>query len=358
MYPKRFSPGLSPNTYQSLLTDVARIYEDFQSTANSDWNKSSLVGNWKIGQRIVEVEQGNRERAVYGDRILKQLSQDLNRRFGKGFSDRNLRYMRRFYQFYKLSSIHPELSWTHYRVLLLVEDSKTRGMLEKKAIAQGWSHRDLLLEAQATLKKSNGDSSASESEIAKEAEQGLLKRPVLGLYSYRLVQNFSSNLERSVPNLDLGFDVKIEHSLGGVSEFSIGSIVTVKKIKKRYSFERISGSKSLFAFKAFLEKVIDGDTISVNIDLGFHVFIRKRLRLRGLDAPELGTKKGVTCKKFVESQLRDCSFLLIKTYGSDKYDRYLADVIYLKKEEDTSIVIKDGLFLNNELLKKGFVVPV
>ncbi|MEI7013846.1 DUF1016 N-terminal domain-containing protein [Leptospira licerasiae] len=334
--------------------DVARIYEDFQSTANSDWNKSSLVGNWKIGQRIVEVEQGNRQRAGYGDRILRQLSLDLNRRFGKGFSDRNLRYMRRFYQFYKLGMINPELSWTHYRVLLLVEDSKTRGMLAKKAIAQGWSHRDLLLEAQATLKKSNGDSSASESEIAKEAEQGLLKRPVLGLYSYRLVQNFSSNLERSVPSLDLGFEVKIEQPLGDKTKFPVGSIVSVGKVKKGYSYRKISGNKSLFTFKAFLEKVVDGDTLSVNIDLGFHVFIRQRLRLRGLDAPELGTKKGIASKNFVESELENCPFLLIKTYGNDKYDRYLVDVIYLKNEKDVSAVIKDGLFLNNELLKKGF----
>ncbi|WP_167492204.1 DUF1016 N-terminal domain-containing protein [Leptospira koniambonensis] len=352
------SVGLPPKSYQSLLTDVARIYEDFQSSANSDWNKSSLLGNWKIGQRIVEVEQGSRERAGYGDRILKQLSQDLNRRFGKGFSDRNLRYMRRFYQFYKLSMINPELSWTHYRVLLLVEDPKKRRILETEAIRKGWSHRDLLLKAQAYVKRSSSSSSLFDSDLAMENEIVLLKRPILQLYTYRVAQNFSSNMERSVPYLDLGFDVKVEQLLGGSSEFSVGSIVSVKKVKRRYSFEKISGNKSLFTFKAFLEKVIDGDTLSVNIDLGFHVFIRQRLRLRALDAPELGTKKGIACKKFVESQLRDCPFILIKTYGSDKYDRYLVDVIYLKKEETISIVVKNGLFLNNELLEKGFAVPI
>lgn len=76
--------------------------------------------------------------------------------------------------------------------------------------------------------------------------------------------------------------------------------------------------------------------------------------MRGLDAPELGTKKGIASKNFVESELENCPFLLIKTYGNDKYDRYLVDVIYLKNEKDVSAVIKDGLFLNNELLKKGF----
>ncbi|EMO31805.1 PF06250 domain protein [Leptospira santarosai str. HAI821] len=65
--------------------DVAHIYESFQSNANSDWNKISLVSYWKIGQRIVEVEQGNQEKASYGDRILIQLSKDLNKRFGRIF---------------------------------------------------------------------------------------------------------------------------------------------------------------------------------------------------------------------------------------------------------------------------------
>ncbi len=95
---------------------------------------------------------GKPERASYGDRILIQLSKDLNQRFGKGFSDRNLRYMRRFFQFYKLGKISPELSWTHYKALLLVNDFKIRDGLEKEAIVKGWSHRELLLKAQAVLR--------------------------------------------------------------------------------------------------------------------------------------------------------------------------------------------------------------
>ena len=59
---------------------------------------------------------------------------------------------------------------------------------------------------------------------------------------------------------------------------------------------------------------------------------------------------GGTSKKFVESCLKDCKFLIIKTLGKDKYDRYLVDVFYLKSESDEEKVIKEGLFLNNELL--------
>ncbi|EPE82203.1 PF06250 domain protein [Leptospira noguchii str. 1993005606] len=65
-----------------------------------------------------------------------QLSKDLNKRFGKGFSDRNLRYMRRFFQFYKLGKIRSELFWSYYRALLLVEDFKIRDRLQKEAIEE------------------------------------------------------------------------------------------------------------------------------------------------------------------------------------------------------------------------------
>lgn len=270
------------------------------------------------------------------------------------FGSKSALYMRRFFQFYKFGKIRSELSWTHYRVLLLLEDFKIRDNLEKEAIVKSWSHRKLLLKVQSTLRKPS--SGALDLEFSEDGDKGLsrLKRPVLGLFTYRLIQNFSSNLERSVPNLDLGFDVRVESLLGDSPKLPVGSIVSVGKNRKSYSFQKVSGNKLLYTYKAFLEKVVDGDTLLVTIDLGFHVFIRQRLRLRGLDAPELGTKKGALVKKFVESQLKNCRFFLIKTYGSDKYDRYLVDVIYLKNETNVSVVIEKGLFLNQEILRRGF----
>jgi len=79
--------GISTPTYNFILKDISQIYETAQSDGTKDWNKASLYSNWKIGERIVEVEQGREERAAYGDKVLKQLSKDLNRKFGKGFSD-------------------------------------------------------------------------------------------------------------------------------------------------------------------------------------------------------------------------------------------------------------------------------
>jgi len=126
--------GISPTTYHTLLKDISQIYEVALSDGNENWNKSTLYSNWKIGERIVKIEQGNKERAAYGDRILIQLSKDLNQKYGKGFSDRNLRHMRKFYQLYDVRAIHPELSWSHYLLLMLIEDSGERLSLEKRLL--------------------------------------------------------------------------------------------------------------------------------------------------------------------------------------------------------------------------------
>jgi len=130
-----------------------------------------------------------------------------------------------------------------------------------------------------------------------------------------------------------------------------------------YSFQLTSSAKELFTYKAFLLRVIDGDTLLVRIDFGFSIFTEQRLRLRGLDAPEIGTKpplpplqKGVDAKRFVETRLKDCKFLIIKTHGSDKYDRYLVDVFYLKGEDNEDLVLKEGIFLNNEILEEGLAL--
>lgn len=366
--------GISPSSYNTLLKDISQIHEYALSDSDENRNKAVLFSNWKIGERIVKIEQGNKERASYGDKVLVQLSRDLNRKFGKGFSDRNLRYMRKFFQLYKLNSIHPELSWTHYRSLLLVEEFRDRIGLENLAIRDSWSHRELLKHVNKILGSHKPGVLAGNQ---KKAMIQRLKRPFLGLYIYRVLRKFSSNLERSVPNLDLGFSIGLGSALGEIandrnvfvgkgsfdllgdlSGHKVGEVLTVLKNGKGFYFETGSSFRELFTYKAYLDRVVNGDTLVVNIDLGFRIFLEQRLRLRGLEAPGLGTRKGAASKKFVESKLKGCMFLIIKTHERDKFDKYLVDVFYLKRELAASRVMKDGNFLNNELLDEGLAEPL
>lgn len=99
---------------------------------------------WSVGRHIVEFEQGGASRAAYGKRLLADLAENLTAEFGKGFDASNLRYMRLFYQaFPNCDALRHELSWTHYRSLLRVEDAAARLWYMNEAAAQNWNTRAL-----------------------------------------------------------------------------------------------------------------------------------------------------------------------------------------------------------------------
>lgn len=86
----------------------------------------------RSGRHIVEFEQGGHARAEYGAKLLPQLAQTLSHEFGKGFDERNLRNMRAFFlAFPNWNALRSELSWTHYRLLLRVDDT-TRDLMEER----------------------------------------------------------------------------------------------------------------------------------------------------------------------------------------------------------------------------------
>lgn len=98
---------------------------------------------WSIGKSIVD-QQGNRGRAEYGQRLIKGLSSLLTRDYGKGYTPTNLRYMRQFYLLFpNCHALRDELSWTHYRMLLKVEDDKARMFYLEECAKAGWSTRQL-----------------------------------------------------------------------------------------------------------------------------------------------------------------------------------------------------------------------
>ncbi len=99
---------------------------------------------WGIGRHIVDFEQDGQNRAAYGKQLLSRLAESLTREFGKGFDERNLRNMRAFFQhFPNWNAVRSELSWTHYRLLLRVDNPKARDWYVQEAASQNWSTRVL-----------------------------------------------------------------------------------------------------------------------------------------------------------------------------------------------------------------------
>lgn len=85
-----------------------------------------VVAYWEIGKLITEDEL-KWQRAEYGKKVLKNLATRLTTDFGKGVDERELRKMRQFYQLFSIrDTLRPELSWSHYRRLLSVENEKAR----------------------------------------------------------------------------------------------------------------------------------------------------------------------------------------------------------------------------------------
>lgn len=103
-----------------------------------------VTAYWNVGRLIVEDEQQGNTRAEYGKAILADLSKRLTDEFGKGFDKRELRRIRQFYLvFPKWDALRPELTWTHYRLLIRVQNEQARLWYMNEAAEQTWSSRQL-----------------------------------------------------------------------------------------------------------------------------------------------------------------------------------------------------------------------
>lgn len=130
--------------WQSLLTGLVTLIRDARNRAVRAVDVVQLQTCWHIGRHIMEFEQGGASRATYGMRLLPELARELTAQFGKGFDERNLRHMRAFYQFFPMwDAVRTELSWTHYRTLLRVDNDSARRWYMCEAVAQCWSTRAL-----------------------------------------------------------------------------------------------------------------------------------------------------------------------------------------------------------------------
>lgn len=167
---------MSDNHPDSLYRRIRDILNAAQVGVSRTVNTTQVVSYWLIGREIVEQEQQGQQRAEYGESLLKDLSHKLTKDVGKGFSYANLKFIRQFYfaypqllgeqgKGYAVSSLsdaplnlakilqpnpnwqparlHPNLSWTHYRRLMRVENLDARSFYEIEALQNNWSAREL-----------------------------------------------------------------------------------------------------------------------------------------------------------------------------------------------------------------------
>jgi predicted nuclease of restriction endonuclease-like (RecB) superfamily len=129
---------------ESIYTNIKNVLDEARNRTIRSINFAMVQAYWHIGRLIVEEEQNGKERANYGESLIEELSKRLTADYGKGFNRTNLWYMRQFYlAFRNLHALRGELTWTHYRFLLKVENDNARDFYMIESVNSNWSTREL-----------------------------------------------------------------------------------------------------------------------------------------------------------------------------------------------------------------------
>jgi len=291
---------------------------------------------WAIGRQI-NGYLALRPRQVGGvGQFYKCFSDDLQ------VSDRTLQHCEQFYRFFPRLKIEEGLTWSHYRFLLVLSKEDERLKWIKRTIKHQWTTNQLRFKLSAAQKNKFNQ------EIIVN-----LKKPQRGkLYTYSLIPHESRG-GSILWFVDCGFKNRVD-APSSKTALHNKWLYTSKKTNDGYCIKVTGGVvEELYTFKAQLQRVIDADTLLVLVDQGFGIWTEQRLRLRGIDAPELHTLGGKAAKEWVEKKLIKLPFLIVKTYKSDKYDRYLVDIFYDSQQRDPQKVAAAGTWLNGELVATG-----
>ncbi|MCA9398644.1 MAG: thermonuclease family protein, partial [Candidatus Omnitrophica bacterium] len=216
-----------------------------------------------------------------------------------GMSDRSLNKFVRAYGFFpdgfKEEIDKKPLTWSHYLAIVYIRSKEERDFYLKEAAANGWSSHQTRLR----IRNNYYDNRVMESNrVLKGAKQKILKDRRQRLYTY--------------------------------------------------------GARVL--------KVVDGDTLLLQIDVGFKTVMEHKVRLRGINCAERKSKLGDKAKEFVVQRLMGPQGadgqVVVSSYKTGKFGRYIADVWYMPQESDKERVVQEGRYLNQELLDEELAVMV
>ena len=240
-----------------LVTDLASLIDQGRRTAVRYVNTVLVATYWLVGRRVVEYEQKGKERAEYGEALLKRLSGDLTKQFGKGWGEPHLRAIRQFYLIYgdiekrytlcsesgkpdetnirhtpcielspsqilpsKLQTLSVEffntlfpLSWSHYRLLMRLDEPFKRELYESECIRGNWSVRQLDRQIQSMLYERTALSKRKLAVIAKAHEKPIVLKPEDEIKDPYILEFLGLKDEYSESQLEEALIRHIEHFL-------------------------------------------------------------------------------------------------------------------------------------------------
>lgn len=225
---------------QGIYDRIRRIIEAARGNIARAVNTEMVTAYWLIGKEIIAEEQKGKSRAEYGRRIIEELSRQLTKAYGGGWSASHLWHVRQFYLYYKdrippnlhtrgadsknkiLRTLRAELSWSHYRILMRVEKPQVRSFYEIECVNNNWSARELerqkgslLFERLALSKDKKGLLRLARKGQEIAAYEDMIKDPYVleftglspqsKLYENKLEQALIDNLSKFLLELGKGF---------------------------------------------------------------------------------------------------------------------------------------------------------
>ena len=241
----------------NLFSSIKQLIENAKSSIVRNINTAMLLTYFEIGKMIIDNEQGGKDRAEYAKETLKNLSQQLTKEFGKGYSVDNLQWMRKFYLMYqnRISEKYEtafrnsaedanyesasrnslfSLSWSHYIQLMKIENSDERTFYEIEASHNNWSVRELTRQFNSALYERLVLSRDSE-EIKELGQKGqTIEKPTDVLKSHYVLEflDLKEDSRYSESDLETGIINKLEHFM-----LELGKGFLFEGRQRRFTFE-------------------------------------------------------------------------------------------------------------------------
>ena len=167
----------------SLFEQIKNVLDEARRQVARSVNTTIVKAYWQVGKYIVEYEQQGKGRAEYGKGVIKNLSTRLMKEYGSGFTATNLKIMRQFYLYYpKGHALRDQLTWTHWRALLTVQDETARNYYLQECVAGNWSTRQLERQINTMYYErmlASRDKNAVRAEIKQTAPKTLQPREII-----------------------------------------------------------------------------------------------------------------------------------------------------------------------------------
>jgi len=323
-------------TYDQLLHAIREARAASEKRVEQAVDREKVREAWETGKLIDEHILHHKERADYGKQVIERLSADL------GMSRSELNRMVEFARAYPIRAPARKVSWSHYRELLSLNDSKERDEVTQQAEDQSW----------------NRDQVREEVRRRQHRTEAPVKLPEITpgpLYTYQVIR-LKDRLK-----IDLGFGIYHDLPEKDAKKFKEGDIVSVVGARlpageagsprplnqggetPPLQLAEDAVPADLFTYNATVTQVVDGDTFHALIDLGFETTLAQRVRLRRIDAPEIVTADGKEAKAYLEKILsRNQGRILLKSTDLDQHGRPIANVWVQNRPVDQEL-LDEGL---------------